>query len=148
NSGDAVVVWQSTVISGPQPIRAAARTSGSWSPPILVSKPSRNSFLSSDPVGISQDGTATAVWSEEIGFYSCISSAVLPRGGIWSPPTTISAQQQPLGSAILSVNGPGEAVAAWKNGTTGTSLEAVPFTPAPVPLNTNLTKLKIMQIKK
>lgn len=87
---------------------------GSWSTPISLSTVLNTA--STPKLEIDTNGNVTAVWVEGLTkSTSLIKSAILPVGGNWSFPTTISGMgaTQPA----LAVDGSGNAVAVWsRNG--------------------------------
>lgn len=81
-----------------------------WSSPVTIS--SVGSLFSK--VGIDAFGNAVAVWEEFDGSNSVIQSAILPFGGTWSSPQTISVSGEDAINVELAVDRNGHAVAVWE----------------------------------
>lgn len=83
-----------------------------WSPPcILGVNEARNGSVSVDA-----QGNAYAIWISSAGEANVIQSAILPVGGAWTIPTTLSPESQNGGNPLIAVDPQGNAVALWTVG--------------------------------
>jgi hypothetical protein len=113
--GNAVVVWGHPLAAG-HVIQAAVRPAGGrFGAPIDLSDGSRDAVA--DPrVGISADGTATAVWTWNNGTHTVIQAATRPPGGAFPPAgaaPTLSDTAQSAKDARVAVNADGDTVVVW-----------------------------------
>lgn len=120
-SGDAVVVWQEPVGVNFEVRGAFKPAGGSWSAPQTIS--TESATIKSLDVAMNDAGYIAAVWDETV-----IKAATVQFGGVWSAPVVISNALDVGVFASVGIDGSGNAVATWFNGTTGLPQSAsLPF---------------------
>jgi hypothetical protein len=113
--GNAVVVWPHP-LAATTVIQAAIRPAGGrFGPPVDLSDGSRDA--NADPrLGMSADGTATAVWTWNNGTHTVIQTATRPPGGAFPPvgaAATLSDTAQNAKDARVAVNADGDTAVMW-----------------------------------
>jgi len=107
--GDAVAIWQRTVI-GEGTVEAASRPAGgSWQAPATLSSSSEP--MHPAEVALDAHGDATAVWEERGPVH--IDAATKHAGGEWQPKVTLSEPNS--NEPRVAVDGAGDAVAVWEH---------------------------------
>jgi hypothetical protein len=117
--GNAVVVWGHK-LAATHVIQAAFRPAGgSFGAPIDLSDASRDAHA--DPrVGMSANGTATAVWTWNNGTHTVIQTATRPPGGAFPPAgtaQTLSDTAQSAHNARVAVDANGDTAVVWTRST-------------------------------
>jgi hypothetical protein len=113
--GNAVVVWGHP-LAATTVIQAAVRPAGgSFGPPVDLSDGSRDA--SADPrLGMSADGTATAVWTWNNGSHTVVQAATRPPSGAFPPvgaAATLSDTAQNAKDARVAVDANGDTAVMW-----------------------------------
>jgi hypothetical protein len=111
-NGVAVAVWEHP--AGKETvIQAASRSpAGTWLAPATLSE---SGEVAKQPhVAIGGGGGAFAVWDHNNGSNEVIQSAVMPAGGTWQPPTTLSESGQDAYIPAVAADREGDAVAIWE----------------------------------
>jgi hypothetical protein len=111
--GDAVAVWAG---AGDHSIQAVVRShGGAWQPPVAVFAGEES--VSRPDVAVNAQGGAVVVWeqvnSQEDGREK-IQASVLPAGGSWQPPETVSGEGENANLPTVATDDDGDAVASWQ----------------------------------
>ena len=113
SQGNATAVWEGHNPQGILIQSASRPAGGSWSAPINLSKPGRNTQEAQIAVG--PQGDATAIWARSNGRDLVVQGATRPPGGSWSTPVDISTHPGQGGFyPRLVVDSWGNATAVWK----------------------------------
>jgi hypothetical protein len=113
SQGNATAVWEGHNPQGILIQSASRPAGGSWSAPINLSKPGRNTEDAQIAVG--PQGDATAIWARSNGRDLVVQGATRPPGGNWSTPVDISTRPGQGGFyPRLVVDSWGNATAVWK----------------------------------
>ncbi|HST43222.1 MAG TPA: HtaA domain-containing protein [Conexibacter sp.] len=92
---------------------AGASAAPGWTPVAPIPASGSAGYPS---VAYDADGTATAVWLQNMG-EQVLKSATKPAGGSWSQPTTLTGSYSTTGRVALDVAADGTATAVWRNDT-------------------------------
>jgi hypothetical protein len=113
SQGDATAVWEGYNPKGTLIQSASRSVGGSWSAPVNLSKPGRNTQEAQIAVG--PQGDATAIWARSNGRDLVVQGVMRPAGGSWSDPVDISVHHGQGGFyPRLVVDSWGNATAVWK----------------------------------
>lgn len=117
-NGDAVAVWSSTRLDTDRQITMAAtrEAGGGWSAPVELSLHGNTDIgLSYQPaVVVDAQGTATAIWSEDMDYGEAILTSTRPHGGDWSAPVELTVRADLAASKPqLAVDPQGDVTAVW-----------------------------------
>ena len=113
SQGNATAVWEGHNPKGTLIQSASRPAAGSWSAPVNLSKPGRNTQEAQIAVG--PQGDATAIWARSNGRDLVVQGATRPARGSWSAPVDISAHPGQGGFyPRLVVDSWGNATAVWK----------------------------------
>lgn len=113
--GNFVSVWGENVNGIPKIKSSTLSSNGQWSDPVIISLP--GTFSVNPQVKTDDLGNAVALWKtntkDKPNYY--LEAAMLPIGGLWSTPVTISNPNEHItsGDVILEVSGNGNIVAMW-----------------------------------
>jgi hypothetical protein len=111
--GDAVALWER---GGPgESIEASARPAGgAWQAAQTISAAGATADFAQ--IALDGEGGAVAVWQQHIGpgAHETIQAAVLPAGGAWQAPVTVSSEGEDASRPRVSVDSKGDAVVVWQ----------------------------------
>lgn len=119
-AGDAVAVWSSVRKSSVpgswtrQLVLAATRDAGSagWSEPVALSDTDEIAISYQPDVVLDGDGSATAIWGEEVEDAIVVRTRTRPRGGEWSAPVDLT-DDAVAWEPQLAVEPDGDVTAVW-----------------------------------
>ncbi|MDW5596426.1 HtaA domain-containing protein [Conexibacter stalactiti] len=94
-------------------VPAGASAAAGWTPVAPIPASGSAGYPS---VAYDADGTATALWLQNMG-EQVLKSATKPAGGNWSQPTTLTGSYSSNGKTALAVADDGTATAVWRNDT-------------------------------
>jgi hypothetical protein len=99
-----------------------------WSGPEAVS--ALDAEASASEVGVDAVGDATAIWTNPTIVGSVVQTAYRPAGAGWEPPLDLSGPGGESGEVDLAVDPAGDAVAVWRERTSGNFWVEAAFKPA------------------
>jgi hypothetical protein len=110
--GDTVAVWRRYDGSN-QIVQGAVRPAGgSWQTPVSLSEAGRNA--EAPQVAVDAQGDAVAVWQRYDGSHPIVQGAIMPAGGSWQTPVSLSEAGQNAEKPQVAVDAHGDAVAVWQ----------------------------------
>lgn len=128
-NGNILAVWYQMAGSDVLIQSASLPFEGTWTIPVTLSSAGVTSY---DPrVAFDAAGNAIVVWDRDNGYDMIIQAAMLPVGGVWSEPYTLSTNGQGTIFPRIAVDSTGYIVVNWVNNTLGV-IQAAEWTPVSV----------------